>query len=80
MRPEKDLLLLCELGPEEGCKSCGTAKGEGCSLIVEVVQPCDTECDVVCCGKTMSTMQAKTEDKGKEKHVPVIEKVDGPLF
>lgn len=29
---------------------------------------------LVCCGKEMELLKAKTEDVGKEKHVPVIEK------
>jgi superoxide reductase len=34
---------------------------------------------LVCCGQPMNLMEEKTEDKGKEKHVPVIEKVDGGI-
>jgi len=29
---------------------------------------------LVCCGELMERLEAKTEDKGYEKHVPVIEK------
>jgi superoxide reductase len=32
------------------------------------------EGELVCCGKPMILFEAKTEDKGQEKHVPVIEK------
>ncbi|MFQ5474975.1 MAG: desulfoferrodoxin family protein, partial [Candidatus Nanoarchaeia archaeon] len=30
-----------------------------------------------CCGTEMKLAQMKTEDQGKEKHVPVIEKIEG---
>ena len=29
---------------------------------------------MVCCGKPMTLLQEKTNDQGKEKHVPVVEK------
>jgi superoxide reductase len=29
----------------------------------------------MCCGEDMGLLQAKTEDAGQEKHVPVIEKI-----
>lgn len=31
---------------------------------------------LVCCGKPMDLMEEKTEDEGREKHVPVIEKTE----
>jgi superoxide reductase len=31
---------------------------------------------LVCCGQPMELLQEKTEDIGKEKHVPVTEKMD----
>ena len=34
---------------------------------------------LVCCGKPMESLAAKTADLGKEKHVPVIEKVNGGI-
>jgi superoxide reductase len=34
---------------------------------------------LVCCGKPMELLAAKASDAGKEKHVPVIEKVDGGI-
>jgi superoxide reductase len=33
--------------------------------------------ELVCCNQPMELMEEKTSDVGKEKHVPVIEKVDG---
>ena len=31
---------------------------------------------LVCCGQPMGLKKAKTEDQGKEKHVPVVEKTE----
>ena len=33
--------------------------------------------DLVCCGQNMTKMDEQTADSSTEKHVPVIEKVDG---
>jgi superoxide reductase len=33
--------------------------------------------NLVCCGQSMEHLAAKTADQGKEKHVPVIEKLNG---
>ncbi len=49
-------------------------KCEICGNIVEVLHGGAGE--LVCCGQPMQLMEAKTEDAGKEKHVPVIEKTD----
>ena len=48
-----------------------------CGNIVEVVHGGDGE--LVCCGKPMKNLVAKTAEEGKEKHVPVIEKSDGSI-
>jgi len=42
-----------------------------CGNIVEVFHAGDGE--LVCCGKPMDLVEEKTEDKGSEKHVPVVE-------
>ncbi|UCG95641.1 MAG: desulfoferrodoxin [archaeon] len=42
-----------------------------CGNIVEVLHAGVGE--LVCCGQPMELLEAKTEDAGKEKHVPVIE-------
>jgi superoxide reductase len=47
------------------CKICGN--------IVEVLRGGQGE--LVCCGQPMEKLVAKTADAGKEKHVPVIEKL-----
>ncbi len=46
-----------------------------CGNIVEVLFGGDGE--LVCCGQPMVLMAENTVDAAKEKHVPVIEKVDG---
>lgn len=46
-----------------------------CGNIVEVLHGGAGE--LVCCGKPMENLVAKTADEGKEKHVPVIEKISG---
>jgi len=46
-----------------------------CGNIVEVLHGGDGE--LVCCGQPMENLAEKTADQGKEKHVPVIEKIDG---
>ncbi len=48
-----------------------------CGNIVEVLHGGIGE--LVCCGKPMELLVAKTADEGKEKHVPVIEKIDGGI-
>jgi len=50
-------------------------KCEVCGNIVEVLTGGVGE--LVCCDKPMVKLAAKSADDGKEKHVPVIEKVDG---
>jgi len=49
-----------------------------CGNIVEVVHSSGGQ--LVCCGKTMNLVVENTVDAAKEKHVPVIEKIqDGVL-
>jgi len=50
-------------------------KCEACGNIVEVLTGGGGE--LVCCGESMKLMVENTVDAAKEKHVPVIEKVDG---
>ena len=51
------------------CNSCGN--------IVEVIHAGAGE--LVCCGKPMDLLAENTTDAALEKHVPVIEKVDGGI-
>jgi len=46
-----------------------------CGNIVEVLHAGPGE--LVCCGQPMVCMKENTVDAAKEKHVPVIEKIDG---
>ena len=45
-----------------------------CGNIVEVVNP---GAELWCCGEKMQLLKENTTDAAVEKHVPVIEKVDG---
>ncbi len=45
-----------------------------CGNIVEVLHKADGK--LVCCADEMELMQEKTQDEGREKHVPVIEKTE----
>ena len=50
-------------------------KCPSCKLLIEVIDGAD--CKLSCCGQDMEKLTAKGADEGKEKHVPVIEKIDG---
>jgi len=50
-------------------------KCELCGNIVEVLH--GGSGDLVCCGESMKLLTENTVDAAKEKHVPVISKVDG---
>ena len=50
-------------------------KCEDCGNIVEVLHGGGGE--LVCCGDPMVQLVENTVDAAKEKHVPVIEKIDG---
>jgi superoxide reductase len=45
-----------------------------CGNIVEVLNAGGGT--LVCCGEDMQLLQEKTDDVGKEKHVPLIEKIE----
>ncbi|MGE4520499.1 MAG: desulfoferrodoxin [Desulfobacteraceae bacterium] len=48
-----------------------------CTNVVEVLRGGNGE--LVCCGKPMKNMRENTEDAANEKHVPVVEKLDGKV-
>lgn len=50
-------------------------KCEVCGNIVEVLHGGDGE--LVCCGQPMSRLVENTVDAAKEKHVPVVERIEG---
>ena len=45
-----------------------------CGNIVEMLRSGGGQ--LVCCGQPMELLQEKTEDEGREKHVPVIERTE----
>jgi superoxide reductase len=53
--------------------------GEDCTVQMEVVYPCccDQTPEMKCGDDVMEKLEEKTADSSTEKHVPVIEKVDG---
>ncbi len=50
-------------------------KCEICGNMVEMIH--EGKGQLVCCGKPMVLMEENTVDASKEKHVPVIEKING---
>jgi superoxide reductase len=48
-----------------------------CNCLMETLRACGDQCEMTCCGASMVNIQPKTSDQGKEKHVPVIEKISG---
>jgi len=56
-------------------KKAGIYKCELCGNIVEVLH--EGAGKLVCCGQEMTLMEENSVDAAVEKHVPVIEKVDG---
>jgi superoxide reductase len=52
-------------------------KCEMCGNIVEVLH--EGAGELVCCGQPMKYFQENTVDAAKEKHIPVVEKIDRGL-
>lgn len=49
-----------------------------CGCVFEVLVPCEGGKDEpTCCGKPVVLVKENSVDAAKEKHVPVIEKIDG---
>lgn len=49
-----------------------------CNNVVEVLH--EGAPDLTCCGQLMDKLEAKTEDQGQEKHVPVVEETDSGII
>ncbi|MBT3395400.1 desulfoferrodoxin [archaeon] len=49
-----------------------------CGNIVEVLH--EASAPLFCCGEPMQNMEENTEDASNEKHVPIIERVDGSVI
>jgi len=47
---------------------------EICGNVIEITH--EGAPSLVCCDEPMKKLEAKTEDEGKEKHVPVTEEID----
>lgn len=45
-------------------------------VLVEVLNGASS-CELQCCGEALGKLEEKTADAATEKHVPVIEKIDG---
>lgn len=58
-------------------KKLGIYKCEICGNIVEVLH--EGKGELVCCGKPMTLQQENTVEASFEKHIPVIEKVEGGI-
>ncbi|MBD3155212.1 MAG: desulfoferrodoxin [Candidatus Aenigmarchaeota archaeon] len=52
----------------------GIYKCNICGNMVQVIHKGPAQ--LVCCAQPMELLEEKTEDKGLEKHVPVVEKTD----
>lgn len=50
---------------------------EVCGNIVEVLH--EGAGELVCCNQSMKLLEEQTEEQGKEKHVPVVEKTDAGM-
>lgn len=56
---------------------CAADGAKKCDHTLEALRECNDDCKLSCCGTEMKPAEFKTADQGKEKHVPVIEKIDG---
>lgn len=56
-------------------KNLQTYKCSICGNIVEMLH--EGEGELVCCGERMKLIMANTVDAAKEKHVPLVEKIEG---
>ncbi|RMD45865.1 desulfoferrodoxin [Candidatus Pacearchaeota archaeon] len=52
-------------------------KCEKCGNIVEVLD--GSEGTLACCGEPMKLLEEQTADKTLEKHVPIVEKIEGGI-
>lgn len=48
-----------------------------CNVLIEVLQGCTNDCTLMCGKEPMVKVVLKSADQGLEKHVPVIEKIEG---
>lgn len=62
-------------GDKMSYKKYSVLKCEKCGNLVEALS--DGHAPLMCCGEKMVELEEKTADKTTEKHVPIIEKVEG---
>jgi len=67
--------MTARKGEEEMAERLQVYKCEHCGNIVEVLHGGAGE--LVCCGQPMVLLTENTVDAAREKHVPVVEKIDG---
>lgn len=58
---------MAKIGEVYKCNKCGE--------IVEILH--EAACTPECCGEPMQLLNENTTDAAREKHVPVVEKIDG---
>ena len=56
---------------------CSLPAGTKCTCLTEMLADCTEACAMSCCNQPMTLVEPKRGNEGKEKHVPVIEKVAG---
>lgn len=64
-----------ETSPVEALERNSIYKCRKCGVMVEVLQ--GGSCTPECCGEPMKLLKENATDGAKEKHVPVVEKIDG---
>ncbi|KPK80904.1 MAG: desulfoferrodoxin [Phycisphaerae bacterium SM23_33] len=50
-------------------------KCQGCGIVAEILD--GGQGHLACCGQPMLCLDVKTAEEGREKHVPVVEKIEG---
>ena len=56
---------------------CSHENKDQCKVVAEILTDCEDACCLSCCNQPMEKLEAKTADSATEKHVPVVEKIDG---
>ncbi len=56
-------------------KQNGIYKCEVCGNVISIIEAKDV--DIMCCNQPMTLLEEKTQDEGKEKHVPIVETIEG---
>ncbi len=51
-----------------------------CGAVVKVLEECNCQCGIQCCGEDMKKLVPNSVDAAAEKHVPTYEVKDGKIF